>query len=1190
MAPARWITVDGNEAAAAVAHRVNEVIAIYPITPSSTMGELADAWSSEGRTNLWGQVPSVTEMQSEGGAVGAVHGALQAGALATTFTASQGLLLMIPNLYKIAGELTPFCLHVAARTIATHALSIFGDHSDVMACRQTGVALLSSGSVQEAQDFALIGQAATLRTRVPMLHFFDGFRTSHEVAKILALDDDVYRRLLPDELIAAHRRRALTPDHPVIRGTAQNPDTFFQAREACSPFYDACPAIVQDVMDEFGAATGRHYRLFEYHGHPEADRVIVLMGSAADTAHETVDWVNALGGRVGVLKVRLYRPFSAAHLLRALPATVQKIAVLDRTKEPGSVGEPLYQDIVTAYAEAAVGPSRARPVIVGGRYGLSSKEFTPGMVVAVFDALTAEVPRNHFTIGIVDDVSHSSLEWDRDLDIEADTVSRSLFFGLGADGTVGANKNSIKIIGDATSGFAQGYFVYDSKKSGAITISHLRFGPAPIRSPYLIRQAGFVGCHQFSFLDRYDVVEYAAPGGVLLLNSPHGPDTVWDHLTKEVQAAILARRLRLYVIDALDVARRNGMGTRINTIMQTCFFALAGVLPPDEAIGRIKSAIEHTYAKRGPAVVQKNFEAVDDTLAHLHAVPLPDTVSAQRARPPVVSAAAPDFVTRVTSVMIAGKGDSLPVSAFPVDGTWPTATSQWEKRGIAVDIPRWDADLCIQCNKCALVCPHAAIRAKVYAAECVAAGTPETFQFVPFKGREYGEHATYTIQVAPEDCTGCSLCVQVCPAKDKANPRHRALEMVPQAAVVAAERENYAFFLNLPEVDRTRVKSDVKSVQFLQPLFEYSGACAGCGETPYLKLLTQLFGDRLLIANATGCSSIYGGNLPTTPYAQDRHGRGPAWSNSLFEDNAEFGLGMRLALDRHEARARHLLRQLAPVVGDALVDGLLTGPQATEADIAAQRARVEALRRALAGRVESDATRLALVADHLVRKTLWIVGGDGWAYDIGFGGLDHVLSLGLNLNILVLDTEVYSNTGGQQSKATPIGAAAKFAVAGKTTGKKDLGAMARDYGHVYVAQTAFGAKDAQTVRVFAEAEAYPGTSLVIAYSPCIAHGYDLAHGLDQQKLAVESGYWPLYRFDPRREGGGEAPFVLDAAAPKVDLDRFTRNETRFRLVEQQDPERFRTLMQQGQAAIRKRFATFDELAAGHAPAEAPKAP
>ena len=904
-----------------------------------------------------------------------------------------------------------------------------------------------------------------------------------------------------------------------------------------------------------------------------------------------MDWLRARGERVGVLKVRLYRPFSAAHLLAALPVSTRAIAVLDRTKEPGALGEPLYLDVLTAFAELPL-TDRARPIVVGGRYGLSSKELTPAMLAGVFAELSRPAPRNHFTVGIVDDVSHSSLEWDRDLDIEPNTVSRSVFFGLGADGTVGANKNSIKIIGDATPGYAQGYFVYDSKKSGAITVSHLRFGPSPIRSAYLVRQAGFVGCHQFAFLDRYDVIDAAAPGAVLLVNSPYGPEAVWDRLNADVQAGILEKRLRLYVIDALDVARRNGMGTRINTIMQTCFFALSGVLPRDEAIVRIKDAIAHTYVKRGADIVRKNFDAVDDTLAHLHAVPLPGAVSSDRLRPPAVPAGAPDFVARVTAMMIAGKGVLLPVSAFPVDGTWPTATSQWEKRAIAAEIPVWDAGLCIQCNKCAFVCPHAAIRAKVYPAPAQA-GAPASFDSLPFKGKEYGDDATYTLQVAPEDCTGCSLCVQVCPARDKANPRHKALELRPQAEVVPTQRDNYAFFLGLPEVDRARVKTDVKGTQFLQPLFEYSGACAGCGETPYLKLLTQLFGDRLLLANATGCSSIYGGNLPTTPYAQDAAGRGPAWANSLFEDNAEFGLGMRLAVDRDEARARDLVRRVAPSIGATLADELLAARPISAAEIAAQRERVDALRQALAGRGDPDAVRLSLAADALVPKSVWIVGGDGWAYDIGFGGLDHVLALGLKVNVLVLDTEVYSNTGGQQSKATPIGAAAKFAVAGKGTGKKDLGAMARAYGHVYVAQVASGARDTQTVKAFVEADAHPGPSLIIAYSPCIAHGYDLAHGLDQQKLAVDSGYWPLYRFDPRRATAGARALVLDSGAPKVALEQFTRNETRFRLVEQQDPARARELSRQGQAAIRTRFAALEDLARPAdppAPAGAPGAP
>ena len=1179
---AAWVTIDGNEAAAAVAHRTNDVIAIYPITPSSTMGELADEWSAARRTNVWGDVPSVTEMQSEAGAIAACHGALQGGSLATTFTASQGLLLMIPSLYKIAGELTPFCLHVAARTVATHALSIFGDHSDVMACRQTGVAMLASASVQEAHDFALIGQAATLASRLPFIHFFDGFRTSHEVAKIRPLSDDDLRALLPESLVAAHRQRALTPDHPVLRGTAQNPDTFFQAREASSPFHAACPGIVQRTMDAFAARTGRQYHLFDYVGHPQAERVVIVMGSATDTVDEAVAWLTARGERVGVLKVRLYRPFSIADFVTALPATTRAIAVLDRTKEPGAVGEPLYQDVIAALHEARLDGHVAVPhdaVVVGGRYGLSSKEFTPAMACAVFAELQKPRPKSHFTIGIVDDISHSSLDWDRTLDIEPAEVSRSVFFGLGADGTVGANKNSIKIIGEETEAFAQGYFVYDSKKSGAITISHLRFGPRPIHSPYLIQHASFVGCHQFNFLDRYDVLSYAAPGAVLLLNAPYAAERVWDELPREVQDGIIEKGLKVYSIDAVAVARANGMGTRINTVMQTCFFALSGVLPRAQAIEQIKHAIEKTYAKRGLDVVQKNFAAVDDTLQHLHEVPVPAMATARHHRPPIVAAHAPDFVTRVSAVMLAGHGDLLPVSAFPADGTWPVASSQWEKRSIAQDIPVWDESICIQCNKCTLVCPHAAIRVKVYP-PAGRDGAPATFKAMTFKAREgeYGQGLAYTIQVAPEDCTGCTLCVQVCPAKDKANPKHKALDMHPQAPLVAPERENYAFFLALPEADRTQVKLDLKGTQFLQPLFEYSGACSGCGETPYIKLMTQLFGDRALIANATGCSSIYGGNLPTTPYTTNPDGRGPAWANSLFEDNAEFGLGMRLSVDQQVAMARALLGSLRAEVGETLAEALLTAEQHDEAAIAAQRARVVDLRRALEPLASPEARRLEALADFLVRKSIWLVGGDGWAYDIGFGGLDHVMALGRDVNILVLDTEVYSNTGGQQSKATPLGASAKFASAGKSTAKKDLAAMAMDYGHVYVARIAFGAKDTQTVKALLEAESYPGPSLVIAYSHCIAHGYDLEHGLEQQKLAADSGYWPLYRFDPRRAATGENPFQLDSAPPKVDLGKFVRNEARFRLVEQQDPDRFKALLAQGQADIRKHFAVYDALA------------
>ena len=1165
------VIFDGNEAAASVAHRLSEVIAIYPITPSSTMGELADEWSAAGQPNLWGTVPDVVEMQSEAGAAGAVHGALQAGALSTTFTASQGLLLMIPNLYKIGGELTPFCMHVSARTLATHALSIFGDHSDVMACRQTGFAMLASGSVQEAHDLALVAHAATLRARVPFLHFFDGFRTSHELAKIEKLTDDDLRALIDDRLIAAHRRRALTPDHPVLRGTAQNPDVFFQAREASNPYTLACPDIVQETMDAFAARVGRQYRLFDYVGHPEAERVLVVMGSGAEVAHEAVEWLNARGHKVGLVKVRLYRPFAVEDFVGALPGTTRRIAVLDRTKEPGAVGEPLYLDVVSALREAREdGLTRLDPVVTGGRYGLSSKEFTPAMVAGVFDALSKERPLRHFTVGIVDDVTHLSLDYDHDLDIEPADVTRAVFFGLGSDGTVGANKSSIKIIGEETSHYAQGYFVYDSKKSGAITVSHVRFGPRPLRSSYLVRQASFVGCHQFSFLDKFDVLEYAAPGAVFLLNSPWSKEQVWDHLPREVQAALIEKKLRFYVIDALSVANATGMKGRINTVMQTCFFAISGVLPREEAIAAIKKGVQKTYGKKGAVVVRKNFEAIDQTLAHLHQVPLPAKVTSRTSMPPIVPDHAPDFVRRVTGVMLAGKGDLLPVSAFPVDGTWPMGTTRWEKRNIATEIPVWDDALCIQCNKCVMVCPHAAIRAKVYEPAALEA-SPMTFKSTDFRGTEY-KGQKYTIQVAAEDCTGCSLCVAVCPAKDKTNPRHKALDLWPQLPLRDAERANYDFFLGLPEADRTKVRLDVKGAQFLQPLFEYSGACAGCGETPYLKLLTQLYGDRALIANATGCSSIYGGNLPTTPYCTDANGRGPAWANSLFEDNAEFGLGFRLAADKQEQHARELLQRSS--LPPALVSALLEADQSTEAGIAAQRARVAELK----GLVPADGP-LAQLADGLVKKSVWIVGGDGWAYDIGYGGLDHVLSLGRKVNILVLDTEVYSNTGGQASKATPLAATAKFAVAGKTRPKKDLGLLAMSYGNVYIARVAFGAKDAQTLKAFQEAEAFPGTSLIIAFSPCIAHGYDLAGGIDQQRLAVETGYWPLYRYDPRREAAGESAFKLDSAAPKGDLGAYMHNETRFRMTEQQDTARYQVLVQEAKAEIQKRYQLYAKLEA-----------
>jgi pyruvate-ferredoxin/flavodoxin oxidoreductase len=1178
MATRVFATVDGNEAAASVAHRTNEVIAIYPITPSSTMGELADEWSASGRTNIWGQVPQVVEMQSEAGAIGAVHGALQAGSLATTFTASQGLLLMIPNLYKIAGELESFAMHVAARTVATHALSIFGDHSDVMGVRQTGVALLSAGSVQEAHDFALIAQAATLRTRVPFLHFFDGFRTSHEVARIEMLGDDVLRAMLDPDALAALRQRALTPDRPSLRGSAQNPDVFFQAREACNIHYLAAPHTVLSVMRQFESLTGRAYHLFDYVGDPEATRVIVMMGSGAETAHETVDYLRARGEKVGVLKVRLYRPFAADQLIAALPRTVQRIAVLDRTKEPGALGEPLYLDIVTALHEAH-GTRRfdGHVSVVGGRYGLSSKEFTPAMVKAVFDNLQLDPPRNHFTVGIVDDVTQTSLPVRADFDIEPADVVRCVFYGLGSDGTVGANKNSIKIIGEETEFWPQGYFVYDSKKSGALTISHLRFGPRPIRSSYLVSKASFVACHQPTLLDRYDVLDLADQGATFLLNTPHGPDEVWAHLPDSVKTTIVAKRLRLFVIDGYAVAAQAGMGRHINTIMQTCFFAISNVLPQTQAIEKIRKAIEKTYRRRGADVVNKNFAAVDAALAHLHEVTVPETFDVEAYFEPPMADEAPDFVKRLTSVMLANHGDRLPVSAFPVDGTWPTGTARWEKRNLAQQIPVWDDDLCIQCNKCAEICPHAAIRAKVYPSDCLAT-PPSTFKHVAWRGAEF-KGQQYSLQVAPEDCTGCELCVAMCPAHKKDDPQHRALAMVTQAPLRDNEKTNWEYFLGLPEADRALVKRDAKSVQLLQPLFEFSGACSGCGETPYIKLLTQLFGDRLLVANATGCSSIFGGNLPTTPYAVDECGRGPAWANSLFEDNAEFGLGFRLALDSREQHARALVSELASKIGETDAADLLSARQSTEAEIAAQRARVDALRAVLSRLDEPAARELSVLADALVPKTVWIVGGDGWAYDIGFGGLDHVLSTGRKVNILVMDTEVYSNTGGQQSKATPLGASAKFAVSGKSQAKKDLGLMAMTYGHVYVARIALGAKDAHAVKVLQEAEAFPGPSLIIAYAHCVAHGYDLTDGVDHQRMAVDSGYWPLYRYDPRRTEQGQAALQLDSGAPKSDLGAYMESENRFRVIQQQSPERFAELVDRARHDQSVRRALYEQLAA-----------
>jgi len=1170
--------MDGNEAAASVAYRASEVIALYPITPASPMGELADEWAAQGRRNLFGGVPAVIEMQSEAGVAGAVHGALQGGALATSFTASQGLLLMIPNLYRIAGELTPFCLHVAARTVATHALSIFADHSDVMACRGTGFAFLAASSPQEAQDMACVAHAATLRSRIPFLHFFDGFRTSHEIASVTPLDDGEILEMLDPASIADHRRRALDPDRPVIRGTAQNPDAFFQAREAVEPFYRACPGVVEATLRRFGELTGREYRLFEYTGHPEAERVVVMIGSGAETARETVDWLVARGERVGVLQVRLYRPFSCRHFLEALPPTVRAIAALDRIKEPGAAGEPLYQDGITALAEdGAHGDRRFEraPLLVGGRYGLASKELTPAMVKAVLDELESAAPRNHFTVGIVDDVSGTSLDFDDQLDIEPEDTLRAVFFGLGSDGTVGANKNSIRILGERPGTFAQGYFVYDSKKAGARTVSHLRFGPRPIRSTYLVRSAGFVACHQPRLLEGMDVLGCAAPGATFLLNSPHDPADVWDHLPREVQETIVEKRLRLFVVDAYRVAREAGLAGRINTVMQTCFFAITGALPLDEALAKIRASVAATYGKKRPELVKRNLDAVERALEHLHEVPTEGRPADGASRPPAVPAGAPDFVQRVTAALISGHGDALPVSAFPPDGTWPVGTARFEKRNLAREIPVWDAGLCIQCNKCALVCPHAAIRAKVYDPAALDRA-PGSYKSAPYRGRDL-EGLAYTIQVAPEDCTGCSLCTVVCPAKDKARPRHKAIDMEPQGPLVDAERENYRFFLDLPDPDRTRVRADAKGSQFFRPLFEASGACAGCGETPYVKLVTQLFGDRAIIANATGCSSIYGGNLPTTPYCTDANGRGPAWSNSLFEDNAEFGLGIRLAVDYKAERARALLYALAGRLDPELVRGLREASQEDEASIGAQRERVALLRARLRELDVPEAGELESLVEALVRRSVWLVGGDGWAYDIGFGGLDHVLASEHDVNILVLDTEVYSNTGGQQSKATPLAAAAKFASAGKTTPKKDLGMMAMSYGTAYVARVAFGARDAQTVRALREAESYPGPSLVIAYSHCIAHGYDLAQGAAQQKLAVDCGIWPLFRFDPRRAREGLPPLRLDSPAPRVPVERYMRNEARFRIVQRLDPKRFRRLASAAQRAETERFSVYEKL-------------
>jgi len=1174
------VTIDGNQAAAHVAHKVSEVIAIYPITPSSPMGEWADAWSAEGKTNIWGTVPLVMEMQSEGGAAGAIHGAIQAGALSTTFTASQGLLLMLPNMYKIAGELTSTVFHISARTVATHALSIFGDHSDVMACRATGWGMLASGSIQEVMDLALVAHASSLASRVPFLHFFDGFRSSHEIQKIEELTEEDCRAMIDDELVRAHRARALTPDRPVLRGTAQNPDVFFQGREAVNKYYLACPALVQETMSRFAALTGRRYHLFDYVGAPDAERVIVLMGSGVESAHEAIEHLVGAGEKVGVVKVRLFRPFSAAHFLAALPKSVKRIAVLDRTKEAGAPGEPLYEDVVTAVAEAARAgtlPFAERPLVTGGRYGLSSKEFTPAMVKGVLDELAKDSPRPHFTVGIEDDVTGLSVEFDPSFCTESHEAVRAMFYGLGSDGTVGANKNSIKIIGEETENYAQGYFVYDSKKAGALTVSHLRFGPEPIRSTYLVSHANFIACHQWVFLEKYDILKNAVEGATFLLNSTFAPDEVWEKLPCPVQEEILAKKIKFHVIDAYKVARETGMGVRINTIMQTCFFAISGVLPREEAIAQIKKAIKKTYGKKGDAVVQQNYAAVDATLANLNEVAVPAKVAGCVEMRPPVPVEAPEFVQKVTAGILAGEGDALPVSKMPIDGTFPTATTQWEKRAVAQEVPVWEPELCIQCGKCSLVCPHAVIRYKIYD-EAALEGAPASFKSADAKGKDFAGRK-FTIQVAPEDCTGCGTCVFVCPAKDKAKEGRKAINMSPMLPLREAEAGNFKFFLSIPNTPRNEVKTNtVKGVGLLEPLFEFSGACAGCGETPYVKLMSQLFGDRAIISNATGCSSIYGGNLPTTPWAVDKHGRGPTWSNSLFEDNAEFGFGFRLTIDKFKEYAGELAKRLAGSIGDDLVQGLLEADQSSEAGIEAQRGRVAALKEKLRSEKSEEARQLLSVADYFARKSVWILGGDGWAYDIGYGGLDHVLANGRDVNVLVLDTEVYSNTGGQASKSTPRGAVAKFAASGKPSPKKDLALIAMTYGHIYVAKVAMGASDSQCVKAFLEAESYDGPSLIIAYSHCIAHGIDMTTAMDLQKAAVASGHFPLFRYDPRLAAAGKNPLHLDSKAPTIPYKDFAYQQTRFKVLTKTNPEEAARLLELAQGDADLRWKMYESLA------------
>lgn len=1181
------VTIDGNEAAAHVAYNTNEVIAIYPITPSSNMGEWCDSWMAIGRKNIWDTIPTVKELQSEGGASGSVHGALQTGALTTTFTASQGLLLMIPNMFKIAGELTSTVFHVSARSIAAQALSIFGDHSDVMATRSTGFAMLCSNSVQEVMDFALIAQASTLEARVPFLHFFDGFRTSHEVMKIEELSKEDMIAMINDDLVREHRLRGLSPDRPFMRGAAQNPDVYFQGRETVNPFYNACPDIVQKQMDKFSKLVGRQYHLFDYVGAVDAERIIVMMGSGAEAAEETVNNLAAKGEKVGLVKVRLYRPFSINHFIKVLPKTTKSIAVLDRTKEPGAGGEPLYLDIVNAISETHINGDLqfAYPKIVGGRYGLSSKEFTPAMIKAVFDNLNLEKPKHHFTIGIIEDVTNTSLDFDPTFSVESEETFRGQFYGLGADGTVGANKNSIKIIGEGTDYFAQGYFVYDSKKSGSMTVSHLRFGPKNIQSTYLINKANFIACHQQEFLEKTDMLRQAAPNATFLLNTKVPKEEVWDSLPEKVQKDLIEKKMKLFIIDAYTVANQTGMGVRINTIMQTCFFAISNIFAKDEAIQLIKNSIKKTYGAKGDKIVQMNFAAVDQTLDNLFEVNVPNKITSKKQLQPAVSANAPAFVHEVTAIMIAGEGDLLPVSKMPVDGTYPLATSQWEKRNIALEVPVWDPETCIQCNKCVMVCPHATIRAKVYE-EKYLENVPSNFKSTKFKSKDYGDGMIYSLQVAVEDCTGCGICVDVCPAKNKKETKYKAINMKEQFPLREQERANWDFFLNIPDLDRKKVNvTKIKDSQFLRPLFEFSGACSGCGETPYVKLVSQLFGDRAVIANATGCSSIYGGNLPTTPWAVDKNGRGPAWSNSLFEDNAEFGYGFRIAIDKHSERAKELLVKFVPEIGQTLVDEIINAKQNDESEIYDQRERVTLLNNKLNELVKTntngksnDLRNLLSLSDYLVKKSVWIMGGDGWAYDIGYGGLDHVLASGANVNILVLDTEVYSNTGGQCSKSTPRGAVAKFAASGKPQAKKDLGLMAMAYGNVYVAKVAMGSNDQHTLRAFLEAEAYEGPSLIIAYSHCIAHGINMGTAMQNQKAAVDSGYWQLYRYHPDWEAEGKNPFKLDSKGLKIPLKDYAYLETRYKMLTKSHPVEAEKLIRDAQDDVVQKWKHYEQLA------------